>query len=75
MVSKIVQTDQFSLSKYDWKSLAIGVGITATGAILTYILEWFTKQDFGTYGPIVMVFVTFIVNLVRKYIGEAKYIA
>jgi hypothetical protein len=67
-----VQSKRFQLNSYDWKSLAIGVAITATGAALTYISEWFSGQDWGDYAPIVMTLMAFLVNFIRKWISGKK---
>lgn len=74
MEAKIVQTGRFSLSSYDWKSLAIGLGITLLGAGLTYLSEAIAKVDFGNYTPLVMTVWAFLVNAVRKFISESRYI-
>jgi hypothetical protein len=73
--AKIVQSDKYSLSSYDWKSLFIGLGITLLGAGLTYLSEAIAKVDFGIYTPLIMTVWAFLINAIRKFIGESKYIA
>jgi hypothetical protein len=70
----VVQTDKYSLNKYDLKSLGIGLGITLAGAALTFLSEYVSKADFGSYSPMVVAVFALLVNIVRKYLSETEYI-
>jgi hypothetical protein len=70
---KTVTSPKGGLISKDIKSLLIGLGITLAGAALTYLTEYLTKSDFGSWTPIIMTVWAFIVNLVKKWISESQY--
>jgi hypothetical protein len=73
MVVKTVTSPSGGLISKDIKSLLIGLGITLAGAALTYLTEYVTKADFGTWTPIIVTVWAFVVNLVKKWISESQY--
>jgi len=63
---------QFTFGKQDLISLAKGLGITALGAVLTYLASWITKTDFGVYTPIIVTVGALLVNMARKSLDGIK---
>ena len=74
MKAKIVQTEKYSLTSYDYKSLLIGLGITLLGAVLTYSFDYLSKMEWGKYSIFLVPLFSLLVNVVKKFIGENKYI-
>jgi hypothetical protein len=70
---RTVTSPQYGFISKDFKSLAIGLGITLAGAALTYLTEYVTKTDFGQWTPIIVTVWALIVNTVKKYISESQY--
>lgn len=50
----------------EWMKLVKGAGIAAGGAVLTYLTQWTTGQDFGIYGPAIASILAVGVNFFRK---------
>jgi predicted membrane protein len=74
MAIKIIDSPKFTLIKEDIKSLSIGLGITLTGAALTYITEYVAKADYGQYTALVVAIWALLANVIRKLITDSKYI-
>lgn len=74
MTAQVVTSGKGELIPEDIKSLLIGLGITLTGAFLTYMTQYISGHDFGTYTPIVVAVWSLFVNIVKKYVTEKQYI-
>lgn len=73
-MTKLIESPRFTLIIEDAKSIAIGLGITVTGAALTYLSEYVGKTNFGVYTPLIVTVWALIVNLARKFLTEKQYI-
>jgi len=51
------------------KSVLKGAAVAAAGAILTYVSQWATGQDFGPYQPIIAAGLAVAANIFRKWAG------
>lgn len=49
--------------------VAKGAAVAAAGALLTYVSQWVTGQDFGIYQPAVVAGLSVLANILRKYAG------
>lgn len=47
-------------------SVLKGAGIAAAGAVLAYVSQWASGQDFGPYMPMVVAALSVLANAVRK---------
>lgn len=65
---------KYQLTVGDLKKLGIGLGIALLGAALTYLTEQLPNVDFGQWTPFVVALWSVIVNAVRKWLTESKYI-
>lgn len=72
-MSKQLISERFTLIGPDLKRIAVGAGVAAVAAFVTFVAEHIQGIDFGTYTPFVMVVVSVIVNAIRKWIAETKY--
>jgi hypothetical protein len=59
---------KYTFTKEGMKKVAIGAGITAGGALLTYLTEVIGNIDLGPWTPIVVSGWSILVNIARKYI-------
>lgn len=55
------------MNKEKLVSVFKGALIAAAGAALTYVTEFVSGTDFGSFGPIVAAGLAVLVNLLRKY--------
>lgn len=62
--------NRFSVGALNWKKLAIHAGLIGLSAILVFLIEYFSKIDLGVYTPVVMAVITFLSELVQKYISK-----
>ena len=62
-----VKSNKFKLSKTDFLKLGCGLGVACAGAALTYLSEWATTTDFGSYTPLVVCVMSVFVNILRKW--------
>lgn len=60
---------RFSLNSIDWKKLGKSILLAAAGAVITVLLEQLPNLDFGSWTPFVTGAVTWILNLLRKWIS------
>lgn len=51
------------------KSVLKGAAVAAAGAILTYVSQWATGQDFGPWQPIIAAGLAVAANIFRKWAG------
>jgi hypothetical protein len=70
----ITKSTRFQFTKEDLFSVGKGLLIAVAGAILTYLTEFITQLDLGVYTPIIVATWSVMVNVIRKYIGEHRYI-
>ncbi len=70
----MIKSPRWQLIQKDIRSLLIGLGITLLGAGLTYLSEYVAKADFGVYTPLMVTGWALIVNIIRKWITEGKYL-
>jgi len=61
---------RFVLNKVDWVQIGKGLLIAIVGAGLTYLTEWLTSADLGSWTPVVVAGWSVITNIVRKWIAE-----
>jgi hypothetical protein len=59
-----------NLTPEDAKKVFRGLLIAIISAALTYISEWASNHDFGSYTPIVMGLWGVVVNIIRKMIDD-----
>lgn len=52
-------------------SIAKGAAVAATGAALTYLLEYVSNSDFGKSTPVVVAALSVLVNYLRKVTDSA----
>jgi hypothetical protein len=51
------------------KKVAIGAGVAAGGAALTYLTEYVSGTDFGAFTPVVVAGLSILANVLRKAVG------
>lgn len=61
---------QMNLS--DLKKVAIGAGVAAAGAALTYLSEWVTNTDFGVWTGVVVAAWSVLANAARKFLSNTQ---
>lgn len=61
---------KYSLDKQSAKKIAVGAGIAAGGAVLTYLSSVVSDVDFGQWSPVVMAAFSILVNAFRQFIKE-----
>lgn len=54
------------LLRTEWKSVLKGAAIAGAGAALTFLSEYISGQDFGTWTPLLTAGLSVLVNAVRK---------
>ncbi|MEK9207162.1 MAG: hypothetical protein AAB922_01680 [Patescibacteria group bacterium] len=70
----VTTSPRFSLMSEDVVSLLKGLAITMAGAGLTYLTEYVGKMSFGQYTPIIVAMFSLVVNVIRKWLTEKRYI-
>jgi len=70
----IVKSPKYSLTFDDAGKIGKGLLIAIAGAALTYLTEQIPNVNFGEWTPIVVAFWSVVVNLIRKWINETRYI-
>lgn len=73
MASVVIKSKPFSFIPEDVKSILTGALIAGVGAVLTFIVENIGNLNFGEWTPFIVAGVSILVNIIRKYIGVAKY--
>lgn len=48
-----------------------GAGIAAAGAVLTYVTQWVSGADFGSYTPMIVAGWSVVANALRKLVTGA----
>lgn len=51
------------------KKVAIGAGMAAAGALMTYLGEWAAGTDFGVFTPAIVAVLSVLANIGRKSAG------
>lgn len=54
------------LKNMEWAKVLKGGLIAAAGALLAYVAQWATSQDFGVLAPIITAGLSFAIQFVRK---------
>lgn len=54
----------------NWQSVFKGAAIAALGAVATYITQWATGTDFGSYSLIVGAVASTLVNIIHKLMTQ-----
>lgn len=57
----------------DVRRILIGGCVAMAGALLTYVADLIPSVDFGDLTPIVVAFLSVLVNVGRKLLTETKY--
>lgn len=52
--------------------VAKGAAIAAVGAVLTYVTQWVSGADFGSYTPAVVAGWSIAANALRKLVSPAE---
>lgn len=50
----------------EWVKVFKGALIVASGAGLTHLFEWASTTDLGTFTPVVVAFLSVLINAIRK---------
>ena len=62
----------FKFDTTDARKLGMGAVIAGAGAIMAYLGEWLTNQDFGQYGPVVGAIWAVVFNAFRKWASDNR---
>jgi len=65
-----MENNRFSIGTINWKKLAIHAGLIGLSATITFLLQYFAKADFGAYTILIMATLTFLSELVQKYLSK-----
>jgi len=63
---------KFSLNKEDLRRVAVGAGVAASGAVLTYLSDAIPSVDWGVWTPIIVAGFSILSNLVRKWMTGTR---
>lgn len=66
------EVPMFKLDRTGLKKIAIGAGIAAGGAALTYLVEAIPGVDFGQMTPVIVSIASIVINAVRKWLSTYK---
>lgn len=73
-MSKIIVSEKYKVIAKDIESILIGALIMAGGQSAEMIVSYLTKQDFGTWSPVVAVLCGVVINAVRKAVTKSSYV-
>lgn len=66
------ESKRFQFNKIDLLKILKGTGIAAFGAAATYALVEFREMDFGQYTPFVVMGLSILGNILRKFVAGRK---
>lgn len=72
-MAKILLSTRFNLITPDVQKILIGALMAGIGAIVTFIVENINGVDLGQFTPFVVMIVSILANVIRKWIAETKY--
>jgi hypothetical protein len=72
-MAKIQLSQRFQLITPDIQKILIGAGMAAIGAFVTFLAENVGHVDFGQWTPFVVMAVSILANIIRKWLSETKY--
>ncbi len=70
MENQIIGPNSFSFKGVDWGKVGAGALVAMAGALLTYLTQWISGQDFGNYTTTIMAVFTILANIARKFISN-----
>ena len=62
-----MENTRFKLTQTDLTKVGKGVLVALAGATLTYLTEWASSTDFGSWTPVVVAGLSILTNIVRKW--------
>ena len=51
------------------KKVCIGAVVAGVGALLTYLIQYLSQQDFGVWTPAIVSFLSILANIIRKLVA------
>lgn len=60
------------MKREDALKVVKGAAIAAAGAVLTYVSEWLSGANFGSYTPAVVAGWSILANALRKLVAPAE---
>lgn len=73
-MKKLIISEKYQIIANDIRSILIGALIMAGGQSAEMIVSYLTKQDFGTWSPVVAVLCGVVINAVRKAVTKSSYV-